>query len=256
MEYNITFWEEGSYMGRGESCLKAAFAAALFPAITLATVSAGVETDACSRYVWRGLVQDESPVIQPSVWGSLGVLTLEVWSSWPVRHATGSLAPAELDFTLEYALAAAGLELTPAAAILWYPAETKSPVTGELSVRLRRALGPVAVSTGHAVDIGAFPGAYFGEVGVTGERELLQNLSGEAAVSAGWGSPGFNAAYAGPGCWALNVVQAGVSVNWQFLPSLYMRPHLDVSALIDARLRAATARPGNFVIGLAAGWEF
>ncbi|MEO0077495.1 MAG: hypothetical protein ABIK86_00645 [candidate division WOR-3 bacterium] len=249
----MTVGEEGSYMGRGECCLKAAFAAVLFPSVSIGTISAGLESEVNSRYVWRGLVQDENPVIQPSAWGSLGNLTLEVWSSWPTRRASRLPAPTELDFTLEYQLVAAGFEVVPEAAVWWYPTETETPVTNELSVRLSRGLGPVSVSTGHAVDIGAFPGAYFGDAGLSWERELFRGLSAEASVSAGWGSPAFNRAYAGPGRWALNLVETEASVTWQILPFLYLRPHLGAAALVDAGLRAVVERPAGFVAGLAAG---
>jgi len=108
-------------MGYRIAGLAAAILAALIPTMTIASISVGFETDVNSRYVWRGLVQDESPVVQASVWGSVSDLEVAVWANWPTAKDAASARPNELDFTATYPLAWAGMDIEPAAAAYWYP---------------------------------------------------------------------------------------------------------------------------------------
>uniref|UniRef100_A0A7C4CBG9 Uncharacterized protein n=1 Tax=candidate division WOR-3 bacterium TaxID=2052148 RepID=A0A7C4CBG9_UNCW3 len=243
-------------MGRVKSCLRAAVAAVLFPSITIATISAGVETDVNSRYVWRGLVQDKRPVIQPSAWGSVGNLEVNVWSNWPTSVEAGAAGPNELDFTATYSTAWAGTDIEPAAAVFWFPGQAEAPATAELSLRVSRPVGPVAVFSEHSLDVWDYSGAYFGNVGAAFEHEVSPALMTTVSASAGWGSPRFNTSYVGPTRWALNVVEVGAEVTWQVLPFLYLRPHFGASALVDPELRTAAEKPAGLVVGLALGSGF
>lgn len=243
-------------MERGELCLPAVFAAVFFPSLTIAATPVGFESDFNSHYVWRGLVQDESPVVQASVWGSIGNLEVGVWGNWPTTREAASVLPNELDFTAAFPLEWVGTEVEPSAAAYWYPGQVEAPATCELALRLSRALGPVSVFSSHSIDVAACPGAYYGDLGAEWERELLPGLGATVSVCTGWASAEFNATYAGPARWALNAVEAEAAATWQILPFLYLRPHIAASSLVDAELRAAVARPAAVVMGLAAGLGF
>src|SRR6266508_4220287 len=44
----------------------------------------GAETDFTSGYVWRGLLLDDGPIMQPSAWISRSGFTFAAWTSLPL----------------------------------------------------------------------------------------------------------------------------------------------------------------------------
>lgn len=218
--------------------------------IAVAGVTGGMETDANSRYVWRSIDQGYGPVLQPSVWGSLSNLTLSLWGNVAATGLT------ELDPALSYSAEWRGFSFEPSFACYLYPAEPDPFGTAELSLNVARPLGPLEVFTDHSLDVVGYPGAYYGDIGLSFERELTSSLSGGASASIGWASAQFNEECLGVRRGALNCTEAEASLTWSTFWLLYLRPHVAASSLLDAELRAATERPWNVTAGLAVGREF
>jgi hypothetical protein len=214
------------------------------------TWSGGFELDGNSHYVWRAMDQGSGPVLQPSVWGSLSGLTLSLWGNVATTGLT------ELDPSLSYAGEWLGFSFEPSCACYLYPTEPDPFGTAELSLNVARPLGPIEAFTDHSLDVVGYPGAYFGDIGLSFEPELTSNLSGSASTSIGWASAQFNDECLGVRRGALNSAEAEASVTWSPLGLFYLRPHVAFSSLLDAGLRAATERPWNVTAGLAVGREF
>ncbi len=53
-------------------------------------LSYGAEADFSSGYVWRGLLLNDGPVVQPSAWISRFGLTFYVWSNLPLTRTSDS----------------------------------------------------------------------------------------------------------------------------------------------------------------------
>lgn len=49
----------------------------------------GADLSLCSKYIWRGLVWDEDPVLQPDLWMSVARFTMTFWGSMDLTNADG-----------------------------------------------------------------------------------------------------------------------------------------------------------------------
>lgn len=219
-------------------------------------LSGGAELDGNSRYVWRGLALSTGPVLQPSAWVSLAGFTLTPWANFAFRAGDAPSGFSELDVTLDYSRVISDLTVNPSFSVYLYPNQADAPPTGELAVALSYPVGPVSIFTDHSLDLIATPGAYFGDAGLSYERDLVQNLTVEASAFAGWGSALFNEANFGVNRAALNVGGADLALTWSPGGMFYLRPHAALSVLLDRELRAAVSSPLLIIGGLAVGREF
>jgi hypothetical protein len=219
-------------------------------------LSAGLEADLVSRYVWRGLALSDGPVLQPSVWASFAGLTLTPLANVAFREDSARAGLNELDLTLDYSRDVFDLTVDPSFAMYLYPNQADAAPTGELAVALSYPVGPISIFTNHSVDLIAAPGAYFGDAGLSFENEFARNLSVEASARAGWASARFNDANLGVNRAALNMAGADLALSWSPGGWFYLRPHAALSVILDRELRAAVASPLLIAGGLAIGRDF
>ena len=102
-------------------------------------LAASASVDVVSRYVWRGQVLTEDPVLQPAVTVSFLGLSLNVWGSLDLEdtHDSGSdLRLQEVDYTLSYGFSPTGwLDLE--GGVIWYAfpgADTTEEVYGSATL--------------------------------------------------------------------------------------------------------------------------
>ena len=219
-------------------------------------LSFGAELDGNSRFVWRGLALSEGPVLQPSARVSLAGFTLTPWANFAFREGDAPAGFNELDFTLDYSRDVFNLTVNPSFSLYLYPNQADAPPTGELALALSSPVGPVSVFTDHSVDLIATPGAYFGDAGLSFERDLVRSLAVETSASAGWGSARFNEANVGVNRAALDLGRADLALTWSPGGLFYLRPHAALSVLLDRELRAAVSNPLLITGGLAIGRDF
>ena len=168
-------------------------------------LTAGLEADFVSRYVWHGLALSDGPVLQPSVWASFAGFMLTPWANVALHEDSARAGLNELDFTLDYSRDFSDLTVNPSFSVYLYPNQADAVPTGELAVALSYSVGPVSAFTDQSFDVIATPGAYFGDAGLSFENELARNLSVEASARAGWASARFNDANIGVNRAALNM---------------------------------------------------
>jgi hypothetical protein len=219
-------------------------------------VTAGLEADFVSRYVWRGLALSNGPVFQPSFWASFAGFTLTPWANVAFRDGNARAGLNELDFTLDYSRDVFNLTVNPSFSAYFYPGQTDAAPTGEPALALSYPVGPVSVFSDHWVDVIDNPGAYFGDAGLSFEREFARNLSVEASARAGWASARFNNANFGVNRAALNLGGADLALSWSPGGLFYLRPHAALSVIPDRELRAAVASPLLIAGGVAIGKGF
>jgi hypothetical protein len=235
-------------------CLGASALCSGFPAAS--ELSCGAELDGNSRYVWRGLALSGGPVLQPSAWVSLTGLTLTSWANLAFREGDARAGFNELDFTLDCSRDVSDLTVSSSFALYLYPDEVDAPPAGELALALSCPVGPVSLFTDQSVDLIAASGAYFGDAGLSFERDLIRNLALEASASAGWGSARFNAADLGVNRAALNTAGVDLALTWSPGGLPYLRPHAALSVLLDPESRTAVPSPSLIAGGLAIGRDF
>lgn len=219
-------------------------------------VSGAFETDFASQYVWRGFALSEGPVMQPEASVSAYGVTATVWANFVLNDEPNQGEFNEVDPSLDYHGQWGKLEFEPSLEFYIFPNQSNAPTTGELSLWLGYPVGPVMLFTDHVFDIMEFAGAYYGVFGVDYERELVEKLSLQVSGAVGWASGRFNEAYGGVSHAALNVFLWDLQFVYSPLRWFYLRPHMQVSVLLDPDLRAASSDPTIVSGGLALGVSF
>ncbi len=74
-------------------------------------VSFGADVTFTTAYVWRGFVLGDDPSLQPSVWATIGPVTVSSWSNATVP-TDGSAVYSEHDLSVDYAAEVRGLTLS------------------------------------------------------------------------------------------------------------------------------------------------
>ena len=204
-------------------------------------VSGGGEVDVNSQYIWRGIVFEDHVVIQPTVWVTARDLTLSIWNN-RAAHDDQYVSGNEVDFAAAYTRSVAGVASEASFSYYVYPHQEDCPPTGEVALSAAVPLGPLEVSTTQTLDVIEYPGSYFGELGLSFERELPLQLNLEAGVSAGWGSAEFNEAYAGLRQSAWNGLGARAALTYALSDFLYVKPHLEWFHTLDQGIADVTQR--------------
>ena len=216
----------------------------------------GAEMDFNSSYVWRGLLLDDGPVEQPSVWISAYGFTFSAWSNVALTSASGGAGLNSGGLTLAYECGWETLRIE--AALDAYLGRQSSDIearnTMEGSLKLSYPIGPLRIFTTHAVDVLAYRGSYFGDAGLEYVRPISKSAEFTIAVRSGWASAKFNDVYIGVNKSAFNFVGVEGSLTYYLGSRMYFRPHIEFSSITDPRLRSQLA-PANIVnFGLAFGF--
>lgn len=203
-------------------------------------ISLGAEADMNSKYIWRGIVFENRPVVQPSVWASARNFTLSIWNNHVPGRETGVGIGDEIDFILTYEqdwqLFSSELEF----GYYLYPGDDESPATGELTVSFSRSMGLFSASTAHVFDLLEYRGSYYGEASLSVEREMARGLTLQTRAFTGWASAKFNETYAGVWGDALNLAGLEGTATWRIAGPLYVRPHVETYFTLDRTIAEAT----------------
>ena len=78
----------------------------------------------------------------------------------------------------------------------------------------------------------------------------------EGSFKTGWASSTFNEAWADVDKSALNLVGVDGSLTDHVNRHFYIRPYFEFSTIVDRAVRAGSARPTYFFVGLTTGVEF
>lgn len=218
--------------------------------------SYGAETDFNSNYVWRGILVDDGPVMQPAAWLSISDFTLIGWSNLNLAHTPQARRLDATDLTLLYDRSWRHLAIEPSfEAYLGRPAVGfQDPNTLEGALNLSCPAGPFRLFTKQSVDLLAYRGAYFGQAGAAYARRLTKRTAFDISVRTGWASSRFNAAYIGIEKPALNFVGAEGSITCYVNRSWYLRPHAEFNRTVDRQLRLSLPSPTVFSFGLEMGF--
>ncbi|MBM4397229.1 MAG: hypothetical protein FJ087_16285 [Deltaproteobacteria bacterium] len=216
-----------------------------------AVVEWSVTADFTSRYVWRGIPSSEWPVVQPEATiGAFG-FTLGLWANQPLGPEAGGRTVDELDPWLSYTFEIADFTIEPSFVGYAYLPADRAPVTGEFGLRLAWGAGLVEVFTDHAFDVIEYPGAYFGDLGIGIDAEIVPALSAAVETSFAWGTAKFSEANRGVAHGGVHYLAVDVSLTWRIADWARLRPHVGLLALLPRALRTAEAESPLVTGGLA-----
>lgn len=218
--------------------------------------SGGFESDFANGYFWHGLRCSRGDVIQSSAWISAKGFTFTLWSNLEPNAESPTPAMNEVDAGLDYTAVFGPIYIEPAVNYCFFPNQSDIPTTVETSVRAAISLGVFEPFMLHTVDVKAYSGAYFGELGVCGSWPLADYLSFESTAEIGWGSRRFNEAYVEIAQPSIQLVQWDIALTWSPSATLYVTPHAGLSAVTDKSLRKALDNPAIVQGGIRVGMEF
>ena len=221
-------------------------------------ITYGAETDFNSAYVWRGIVLNNRPVMQPSLWISAYGTTLTAWSNLALTNLSGSprLQTTDLILTHGRDWKKLKIESTLEAYLNRRPGDIDGRNTIEGSLKLSYTAGRFRIFTIQSFDILTYKGSYFGEAGAGYERRVTNRTSFAVSFRSGWASSKFHTAYIGVNKPAINFVGAEGSFTRYLNRYLYLQPHFEFSNIVDRELRQQLPRPTFISFGLAIGMEF
>lgn len=205
--------------------------------------SIDLEISAVSKYVWRGLVCNEDPVVQPSLTlGWQSGLSVNLWGSVDMTDFAGVKGKcSELDLTLGYEWESGGREWRVAYAAYTYP-NTPYASTGELSVSCDLG-GPFNLGLYLSRDVDEAGGTYL-------SLAWLRKASLGSAVldiSGGLGIADKKHSDYYFGVPSAGLADASVSLELPFEAgggwSVY--PSITFSSVLDRHLRRSLSRPDN-----------
>lgn len=218
-------------------------------------VSAAIDFDFVSRYLWRCIISSEGPAWQPSASVSKWGLTPSIWASMPLSRESNRGTFNEVDLSASYQYEVARLTFKPSFVYFFYP-NTSLPSTGELSLEVAYTFRAITLGLSHSVDVSEYPGAYFANFFAGYSRDIGETFSFNGTLSAGLASSKWNNAYFGVGQTALNHVALDLSLKCHLWEWLYVRPHMQFGVLTSPSLRNAVADPNPIVLGISLGGDF
>ncbi|MBI2081989.1 MAG: hypothetical protein HYT76_00320 [Deltaproteobacteria bacterium] len=217
-------------------------------------LSYGAETNFASRYVWVGIPLSDGPVLQPSAWVSLNKVTLRTRGNLVLIEETNEGQFNEVDFFLDSTHEWRQISFNPWLGFFFFPNQDVSP-TSFAGLTVSYPISIIRIFTSHVADLIAHPGMYFGEVGISYDRNWGSQLSFKSSTSIGWGSPLFNEVMVGPSRSALNAHLVAASLTWKPQKYLFVRPYAGLSVILDSGLRRELDDPTILLGGLAMGVE-
>ncbi len=225
-----------------------------FPAAAGGEVSISTGVEVMSKYVWRGQLLTDDPVIQPSVTLGRGGLSFNTWASIDTtdinENGDERYNIQEVDYTLSYAWSLTEMVDMEAGAI-WY-AFPSAPDTQEVYGGLTFSSPFVTPSINVYYDVDEVDGFYAG-VGVSRTVPLTETLALNLSASQGWGDSSYDEAYFGVEQSGLNDLSLGAGLSYKPNDMTTFSASVQYTELIDSEVENAVNAAGdsdNLVVGV------
>jgi hypothetical protein len=210
------------------------------------SLSAGLENDSNTKYIWRGITYNEGLIIQPLGWLSVRNFTLIVCGSITLHDIHHSIKRNEIDACLSYQYSLLNFEFLNSFSYNYYPRQPDSPPTGEFFLGIDYPIGDFKLTSGVTLDMLEYPGACFLEQGVECNKSITDHLDLAFALSLGSAMKKFNETYVGISKSTMSFLCWDCSVTYRPLVGLYIRPHLQLNRIIDKDLAAYLHRYAGY----------
>jgi hypothetical protein len=217
------------------------------------------QADYNARYVWRGIAYSNGTVFQPSLGASFKDFYVWVWGNYDLSYGSPDEEFRrfnEVDFNISYTYEWKRLTIEPSLLSYFYPRQDDAPTTAECSVKLSYNLGLISIFTNQTVDVVEYDGAYFADLGFAYEKEFNDKFLFEADTSLGFGSDRFNEAYLETSENALNFYALNLSLTYQLTEAFSIRPHLELTVILDHELRNQVEDAAILNGGLSLEFDF
>ncbi|MFH1653855.1 MAG: hypothetical protein ABIE74_07335 [Pseudomonadota bacterium] len=226
-------------------------------------LSANVEFDFLSKYVWRGLASSKGFVWQPSATLEFYGFGTTIWGNFVLNDEANQGQFNEIDFIPYYSTEFHKLSITPLAVIIYYPNKNVNSLdySNKSSVEFRLNLSyPIwkyfDIFTLFAVNAYGTRGSIWFDFGSGFHYDLLEQLMLHTSILLGVGDKRFNKNHIADVGTKLNLFEYDLSLTWKAWKGLSVIPNLSITTIIAPSLRRATTDPNNFVGGVDLKYDF
>ena len=223
-------------------------AASLCSATDEASMSVDFEAVQASKYVWRGLVCNDEPVMQPSLTASWqSGISFNLWGSFDQTDFGGTKGKfSELDYTLSYDWHSGGKDWTIGYSIYTYP-NTSSAGTSEIIANCDFG-GPLGANLSLARDIREANGLYLG-LGWS-KTALIKNRSVDISGELGFSDKRISGYYYGVKSAGLSNASICIEMPVDSHGGWTITPSIAYTRVLRQSLRAAVDSPDNYIFGV------
>ena len=221
--------------------------------------SVSADITVASKYVWRGLVLTDDPVLQPSLTVDYKSLNLNVWGNTDLTDVNGTPGETnELDYTLSYSFAVNKVNLTLGVIQYTFPHTDFEPTTEIYgSAGLDMLLSPT-VSIYYDVD--QVNGLY-GTLGISHSFSLGEVYKGitpslDLSGSIGYGSSNYNEGYFGVDSSGLVDLLLTATLSVPIDDHLSVGPFVSFSQVLDSDLKDAVDKDNATIFGATLSLAF
>lgn len=203
--------------------------------------SVGADISVISKYVWRGLILTDDPVLQPSLTVEYKGLGLNVWANTDLTDVNGTPGETnELDYTLDYTFSVKKVTLGVGVIQYTFPHTDFEPTTELYGTAALDVLLAPTVKIYWDVDE---VGGVYGTVGI-GHSFPLREVKGitpslDLSGSLGYATSGWNEGYYGVKSSGLVDLLLTVGLPIPIDGHLSVTPYISYSQLIDGDLKDA-----------------
>ena len=203
-----------------------------------------------NKYVWRGILFTNGPVMQPSVTLGGGNFSFNVWASMDLNNANEMAREFnELDFTLDYSFSVKNYSISLGAIPYTFP-NTGFSSTTELYFSLG---ADVVLSPSITVyrDIDEADGTYV-SFGFGHSIPIdVWNTSLDLSTALGWGSEKHNLFYYGVEKNAGTDIFLGASMSFALNDFIAVSPSAGYAGLLYGDIRNSMSHKDNLMVGIA-----
>lgn len=221
--------------------------------------SVDASADVYGKYVWRGIVLTNEPVLQPAVGVSYGGLALSIWGNLEMTDINDSSGDfTEVDYTAEYSVSWEGWSFSAGVIFYDFPS-TVFPSTTEIygAVGMDTLLSPTLTVY---QDVDEADGTY---ANFSVEHSLADVFSPWGTTSAsvvfsasvGYGSSDYNEFYFGADESAFTDALFSISMPIQVHEAVSVSPSISFSTLLDDSVRKAMDDDDNVWAGVSVAFS-
>jgi hypothetical protein len=215
----------------------------------------GFSADVNSKYLWRGLTYSTGAVIQPSAYITINNFTAGICSNIEPGAKINKFNETDIYFSYSYEFKK--LKIEPSLLYYYYLGEDASPATGEFALKLSYPVyKELYIFTNHNADVMKYPGAYFGEGGLSIEHWFNDKLGINSSASFGWASNKFNQTYINKDKSSLSSFLFNISASYYPKSFLFIKTRIDSYSLLDEDLKLLSETNPVLNFGTSIGVEF
>ncbi|WP_449245899.1 TorF family putative porin [Desulfarculus baarsii] len=216
-----------------------------------------------SKYVWRGMLLVDDPVLQPSATVGVGNFSLNVWGDYEFTDVNGRQHEVdEIDITLNYTIPVGDFSIPVGAIVYTFPNGGNDTTELYVGVAYNWIVTP---SLTCYYDVDELAGSFYfrGALDYSLDLpEVVSKVSWAAAIGAsiGWGNSEYNNGYFGVDESHFSDWSIYASLPISFCKYFTVKPMITYTSLVDIEIRdagkAIYTEENNFFYGISLSVSF